>query len=97
MFGRRHHIIVVLFKFQGVTRSGVPTRFATSQFNLLRKIAIHVLFRMCILLKLLEVNKHVYQHQHHIPHSFQSANSVHNQSNQFGTPTATATWFSRQW
>lgn len=34
----------------------------------------------------LEVNNHVYQHQHHFPHTYQTANNVQNQPQQFGAP-----------
>ena len=35
----------------------------------------------------LEVNNHVYQHQHHFPHSFQSTNTVTQQNQQMGMPS----------
>jgi len=87
MFGRRHQHHCGPIQVPGCNKVQVcpPVCHQPIQFvkeNCYTHIVPHV-----HPVQTLEVNKHVYQHQHHFPHSFQSANSVHNQSNQFGTPT----------
>jgi|GEM_PF-3787640 len=41
----------------------------------------------------LEVNNHLYKHEHTFPHSFQSMNNVQNQEIQLGAPMAPAPGF----
>ena len=92
MFGRRHHCGPIQIPGSHKVQCCPPVCHEPIQFvkeNCITHVVPHV-----HPVQTLEVNNHVFQHQHHFPHTFQTAQNVSHQSQQFGSPTPPRPGFS---